>query len=362
MRELDVLDFRKDVDEGLAQMVGRPGGFAGNRPIAPAEENAPAIGRGAVVVVQPARLGEHHALRHELAHEIVRERRRRDDAAPHRHHAPAQPAVRAVRVAIRAGDHMACRHTAARRLDLVVEPVAANAGDGRLAVHDRAGAAREPQHSRMELRRMQPADVHAHGAAMIVVRAEVVALLGARHGVGLDAGRRFEHIRLAGEAFVVARRRGPRKATGDRKLALDAFARDELSKILARRLGLEQQRARRRLAELLGELIERGPEIAAGNAAIARRRTLAGAHLVEDLDAAPRPSERDCSGEPGIASPDDHDIALRAHGLARERRRGRGFPPIGIGSDHCGVRAASGCIRSRLCGHGTISETPKNAK
>ena len=71
------------------------------------------------------------------------------------------------------------------------------------AVHRRTRGEGETKEASMELRRMQPADVHAHGAAMIEIRAEHRALLASRHRIGFDAERAVQHLGFARETLVV---------------------------------------------------------------------------------------------------------------------------------------------------------------
>ena len=115
-------------------------GITGNRAVATAEQDAPAIGRWPIVVVQLARLAAHHALGHQRAHEVVRQRRGGDDAAAHGHEAAAQPRVELIGVAVGAHDDVVGHDRAARRRDLVAA-ARADAEHRRLAVHTRRAAA-----------------------------------------------------------------------------------------------------------------------------------------------------------------------------------------------------------------------------
>ena len=82
-------------------------GSPADRAVPAAEQDPGAIRRRAVIVVQPARLGAHHAPGHQLAHQVARERRGRDDAAAHGDQPAPQPGVEAIAVAVGADDHVA---------------------------------------------------------------------------------------------------------------------------------------------------------------------------------------------------------------------------------------------------------------
>jgi hypothetical protein len=87
---------------------------------------------------------------------------------------------------------------------------------------------------------MQAADVVAHHAAVVELRPQHGALLGARDGMGLDPERLADEVRLASEPLVVARLGRTAKAPREPELAVDRLAPDELGQVLARglRLGL----------------------------------------------------------------------------------------------------------------------------
>lgn len=62
---------------------------------------------------------------------------------------------------------------------------------------------RHPQAFRMELGRVQPADIHPHGAAAVAVAADLVALLGIGGGICLDAQPLRQRLGAAGHLLVL---------------------------------------------------------------------------------------------------------------------------------------------------------------
>ena len=133
-----------------------------------------------------------------------------------------------------------------------------------------AGRAGQPQHARKQLGWMQAANVHAHQAAPVVVGAERVALACAIEREGLDAERAGQQLCLALEPLVLVGAGGAREPSGELEVAVDLLVRDELDKVLARSLGLGLEGNCTRLAEAADQLLKRRPQVAAGDAAIAR--------------------------------------------------------------------------------------------
>ena len=149
--------------------------------------------------------------------------------------------------------------------------------------------------------------------------------------MGLDPERLAQQVRLAGEPLVLAGLGRAGEAAREPELAVDRLAPDELGQVLARGLGLGLDGVGAGLAEPAHHLPIAGPEVAAGDAAVARRGALAGALAVEDLHAAAGAGKREAGAEPGVAGADDDDVALRLHGDLGRRGRRRVLPPVGRG-------------------------------
>jgi hypothetical protein len=143
-----------------------------------------------------------------------------------------------------------------------------------------------------------------------------------------------QQVGLAREAVIVSRRRRAGEAPDQLEIAIDLFLGEEAVEILARELGLGQDRGRAGLPEAFGHLGKAQPEIAAGDAAIARRGALARLLPVEHLHRASGPRQRDRSREAGIAGPHDDDVASRVDRRSRGLRQRRCDPPIGIPFHH----------------------------
>ena len=75
---------------------------------------------------------------------------------------------------------------------------------------------------------MQAADVIAHHAAVVEFRSQHAALLGWRHGIGLDAERLAQQVRLAREALVFAGLGRAGEAARQPEIAIDRLAGNEL--------------------------------------------------------------------------------------------------------------------------------------
>ena len=92
---------------------------------------------------------------------------------------------------------------------------------------------------------MQAADVVAHHAAVVELGSQHAALLGARHGVGLDLRGLAQEVGLARQPLVLAGLGRAGEAAGQPELAVDRLARDEVGQVLARGLGLGLDGGRR---------------------------------------------------------------------------------------------------------------------
>src|SRR5207237_918804 len=135
----------------------------------------------------------------------------------------------------------------------------------------------------------------------------------------------------ASEPLVVARLGRTGKAPREPELAVDRLAPDELGQVLARglRLGLNGVGTGR--AEPADHLSIAGPEVATGDAPVARRCPLARPLAVEDLHLAAGAGKRQPGAEPGVAGADDDDVASSLHRHSRRRHWRRILPPKGRG-------------------------------
>jgi hypothetical protein len=98
------------------------------------------------------------------------------------------------------------------------------------------GRNRDAQHLGMQLRGVEPADIHAHIAAEIIVAAEILALLGAGHGIGLDPEAALEQLGVARKSLVIAGCGGAGETADEGEVAIDLVLGDEAIEVLARRL------------------------------------------------------------------------------------------------------------------------------
>src|SRR5216684_3368583 len=149
---------------------------------------------------------------------------------------------------------------------------------------------------------------------MVIVGADQLTLAATLDRMGFDAERLVQQVGLAREAVVVTRRRRAGKAPDQLEIAIDLLLGEEAVEVLARELGLSQDRDRAGFPEAFRHLGEAEPEIAAGDAAIARRGALARLLPIEDLDRTSVPRQRDRGREAGIARPHDDDIAAGIDG------------------------------------------------
>src|SRR6266852_8794425 len=136
---------------------------------------------------------------------------------------------------------------------------------------------------------------------MVIVGADQPALPATLDRIGFDTERLVQQVGLAREAVIVTRRRRAGKAPDQLEIAIDLLLGEEAVEVLARELGLGQDRGRAGFAETFRHHGEAEPEIAAGDAAIARRGALARLLPVEDLDRASGARQGDRSREAGIA-------------------------------------------------------------
>ena len=207
------------------QAVGGPGRLAGNGAVAAAEQDARAVGRGAVVVVQLARLGAHDALGHQLGHQVVGERGGGDDAAADRHEPAPQPAVGAVGVAVGADDDVVGLHAPARGLDLEAAILWREAEHRRLARARWRRLSRPLRACRGETspdagRRCRCAPCRrSRSRCRATPRCS-----DARHRMGLDAELRAQGVGLARQAVVLGGVGGAGEAAGQLEVAVDAFS------------------------------------------------------------------------------------------------------------------------------------------
>src|SRR6266436_6655099 len=169
---------------------------------------------------------------------------------------------------------------------------------------------------------------------MVIVGADQPALPATLNRIGFDTERLVQQVGLAREAVVVTRRRRAGKAPDQLEIAIDLLLGEEAVEVLARELGLGQDRGRASFPEAFRHLGEAKPEIAAGDAAIARRSALARLLPVEDLDRAPGPRQRVRS--PGTGCLSRCPPAHRDDGYAANQARAVGLrgrrPPIARGS------------------------------
>src|ERR1700730_9914040 len=140
---------------------------------------------------------------------------------------------------------------------------------------------------------------------MVIIGADQLALAATLDRIGLDAQRLVQQVGLAREAVVIIRRRRTGKAPDQLEIPIDLLLRAESAEVLARELGLSQYRDRAGFSEAFRHLGEARPEIAAGDAAIARRGALARLLPIEDLDRASGARQGDRSREASIAGPHD---------------------------------------------------------
>ncbi len=153
--------------------------------------------------------------------------------------------------------------------------------------------------------------------------------------------RPVQRLRVACEPVVVARGGGAAEAAGQREIAVDPLLGDEAVEVLARGLRLGQDGGGSILAETLGELGMARAQIAAGDAAVARRRSLARALPVEHLDRAAGAGEPDRGSEPGVAGADDDHVRGGRHRLRLERHKRRIRPPVDVVLPHRSLRPSA---------------------
>ena len=96
----------------------------------------------------------------------------------------------------------------------------------------------------MELRRVQPADVHPNRAAAVEVGADIVALLGIGNGVGLDPQSLRQPLGAARHRLVLFISEGALELPDQPEVALEPFGLDEVVEEFAcdLALGLDRQR------------------------------------------------------------------------------------------------------------------------
>ena len=106
---------------------------------AAAEEDAGAVGRGAIIVDHLSRVGDHAVGREKPVHRLARKRLGGDDVAADRNDAAAEPWRDAAGIAVGADDHVAGEDLAARGDDAKAAALPFDRGDGAMRDDGRTG-------------------------------------------------------------------------------------------------------------------------------------------------------------------------------------------------------------------------------
>ncbi len=169
---------------------------------------------------------------------------------------------------------------------------------------------------------------------------------GSGNRVGLDLELFRQQVGFPGERLVVPLRGSAAEPAGEREVAVDLLAGNEVDKVLARLFGFDLDGRGALLAELAHHVLKARPQIAAGDATVAGRGAFAGAHLVEHLHRPAGPRQRDGRRQPRISGSDHHHVALGRDRGVRQALGWRRLPPVGLSLLH-GIPEAENA-RSRV--------------
>ena len=161
-------------------------------------------------------------------------------------------------------------------------------------------------------------------------------LLGLGHHLDADVEMLVHQIGLAAQRVVVLRTHRAGEAADQFPVAVDLLRLDEAGEIEPRLHALLVDPLGALQAVGLHHAGESELQIAAGDTAIAARRSFAGAVLFQHHDIAPGPRQGQRRAQSREAGPDDHHVRrLRQRGVFRFGTR-RVLPPIGIRIHRCG--------------------------
>ncbi len=212
--------------------------------------------------------------------------------------------------------------------------------------------------------RVKTGEVRAHHAAVVEVAADFPVLFGLRDHLGVNMEMFVEAVRLAALGFVVRRAYGAGEASDRLVIAVDIFVGDEGRQTLAGGLAFAVESQRRFQPHGFDHLAEADVDVAAGQAAVARRCAFARPLLVENLHRASGAGEDERRRQAGIAGADDGDVAglgdrclwqiAWRRRLPPIRMRNQPFghttaiPPTEIVSPICYIFSAGDCATPRL--------------
>ena len=185
------------------------------------------------------------------------------------------------------------------------------------------------------------------GAAEIGVGAELAALLGARHHVGLDLETLGLRSQPPRQGVVLGRVMRGMEAADHAEIAVDLLGGDEISDPGQRVLALPADAKRGFRAVSSRELVIARLDARRDLPAIARAASEAGVFCVDHqrVAAAARGLQR--GAEPGIARADNDDIGGRRRRGLLQRRPGHMVPPIGRELEIRGEERVGHAVRLR---------------